>query len=142
MQHDNIQNLFDLLTQLHESRACARNDYALHGALHSVPFSLFCNMTTFRFLFSFFDPTPGIEVVCKDGICACVVLYALFPIICMQHDYIQNLFDLLTRLHGSRACARNEYALHGALHSVPFSLICKMTTFRKKSFDFLTLPQG
>ena len=33
-------------------------------------------------------------------------------------------------------------SLRGALCSIPINLICNMTTFRKKSFDLLTLPQG
>ena len=33
--------------------------------------------------------------------------------------------------------------LHGALCSIPFNLICNMTTFsKKKCFDLLTPPQG
>ena len=26
-----------------------------------------------------FGPTPGVEGLCKDSICACMVIYALFP---------------------------------------------------------------
>ena len=49
----------------------------LHGALHSIPFNLICNMITFREKNVFtFDPTPGVEGVCKDRICACVVIHA------------------------------------------------------------------
>ena len=40
----------------------------LHGALHSIPFNLICNMITFREKNVLtFDPTPGVKGVCKQG---------------------------------------------------------------------------
>ena len=54
----------------------------LHGALCSIPINFICNMTTFRKkIVLTFDPTPGVEGVCKDRICACMVLFAPFPLI-------------------------------------------------------------
>ena len=50
----------------------------LQGALCSIPFNLICNVTTFRKKMTF-DPTLRIEGVCKDRICACMVLYAPLP---------------------------------------------------------------
>ena len=38
-------------------------------------------MNTFRKNILAFDHTPGIEDVYKDTICACMVLFALFPLI-------------------------------------------------------------
>ena len=55
---------------------------ALYGSLRFSPFSLICNMTTFskknKWLY---DPTQGVEDVCKDRIFACMVLYAPFSLI-------------------------------------------------------------
>ena len=43
----------------------------LHGALCSILVNLICNMTTFRKKNVLtFDPTLGVEGVCKDRICA------------------------------------------------------------------------
>ena len=54
----------------------------LHGALGSISFNLICNMTTSsKKSFDLFDPTPGIEGVCTDRICARMVLYAPFLLI-------------------------------------------------------------
>ena len=49
----------------------------VHGAI-SIPFQLICNMTTFRkkcFVLS------GVDGVCKDRMCAFMVLYVPFPLI-------------------------------------------------------------
>ena len=53
----------------------------LHGALCSIPFNLICNMATFSKKVLPLDPTPGVEVVCKDRMCACMVLYSPFSLI-------------------------------------------------------------
>ena len=37
---------------------------------------------------STFDPTPRVEGVCKDRICACMVIYAPFLLFDMQNDTI------------------------------------------------------
>ena len=37
-------------------------------------------------------------------------------------------------------CVMTNMCLHRALCSIPFTLICNMTTFRKKCFDLLTIP--
>ena len=37
-----------------------------------------------------FEPILRAEVVCKDRISVCMVLYAPFLFILMQHDYFQN----------------------------------------------------
>ena len=63
----------------------------------------------------------------------------------MQHDHIQEKklflpFDPTQRVQG--VFKTQNMFLHGALRSISFNLICKMTTFRKKSFDHKTLPQG
>ena len=50
----------------------------MHGVLCSIPFNLINSMATFRKNALSFDPTPGIECVCKDRVCACMVLYAPF----------------------------------------------------------------
>ena len=51
----------------------------LHGALSSVPFNLIGIMTSQ--IFSPFDSTPGTDGERKDRTCACMVLYAQFPLI-------------------------------------------------------------
>ena len=53
----------------------------LHGALYSVPFNLIRDMTFRKKKDLIFDPTPGNEGVCKDRICAWVILYAPFLLI-------------------------------------------------------------
>ena len=54
----------------------------LHGALCSVPINLICNMTTFRKKKSFYLLIPsGDGGVCKDRICAYMVLYCTFHLI-------------------------------------------------------------
>ena len=58
----------------------------LHGALWFIPFNLICDTTTSEIFFWTFDPTPGIKNVCKDRICACMVLYAPF-----FSDLIRNM---------------------------------------------------
>ena len=51
----------------------------LHGALCSIQINLICNVTTFGNFFLTFDPNPGIERVCKDRVCACMLLLSSFP---------------------------------------------------------------
>ena len=52
----------------------------LHGALCSIPFNVICNMTSFRKINVLtFDPTLGVEDVCKDRISGCIVLCVLSP---------------------------------------------------------------
>ena len=51
----------------------------LHGALFSISFNLICNTTTFKKKWFYLLTPYGVEGVCKDIICACMVLYALFP---------------------------------------------------------------
>ena len=55
----------------------------LHGALSSIPINLMCNMTTFRRKKNVltFAPIPGAEGVCKDRMCACMLLHLSFPLI-------------------------------------------------------------
>ena len=53
----------------------------LHGALCSIPFNLICNDYFRKKNVLTFDPNPGVEGVCKDRICACMVLFAPFPLI-------------------------------------------------------------
>ena len=54
----------------------------LYGGVSSIPFSLICNMTTsVKIIVLTFDSTPGVEGVCKDIVCACIVLYVQFPLI-------------------------------------------------------------
>ena len=54
----------------------------LHGGLCSIPFNLICNTTTFKKKTVLtFDPTLGAKGVCKDRICACVLLHSLFSLI-------------------------------------------------------------
>ena len=52
----------------------------LHGDLCSIPFNSICNMTTFGK--KNVDSTPGVECVCvREEYCACMVLYAPFPLV-------------------------------------------------------------
>ena len=53
----------------------------LYGALCSIPINLICNMNTFRKNDLTFDRAPGVEGVCKDRICACMLLHSSFPLI-------------------------------------------------------------
>ena len=46
-----------------------------------IPINLICNMTTFRKENWPFDPTPGVNGVCKGKIFASMLLYASFPFI-------------------------------------------------------------
>ena len=61
----------------------------------------------------------------------------------MQHEYFQKkkCFDLWPHLGVKGVCRDRICGLHGALYSIPFNLICNMTTF-KKCFDLLIEPQG
>ena len=50
----------------------------LCGALCSIPFNLIrTQLLSEGKMFGHFDQTPGTEGVCKDRICACMVLYAV-----------------------------------------------------------------
>ena len=53
----------------------------LHGALCSFPINLICNVTNFKKNVLTFDPNLGVEGVCKDKICACMILHSSFPLI-------------------------------------------------------------
>ena len=54
----------------------------LAWALSSIPFNLICNMTTFSEKNVLpFNPTPGVEGVCKDRICGCMLLHSSSPLI-------------------------------------------------------------
>ena len=69
----------------------------LHGAVSSIPFNLICNMSTFRKKNVLtFDPTPGVKGVCKDRICACIMVYAPPPsnLICNMITFRKKSFDL------------------------------------------------
>ena len=50
----------------------------VHGALCSIPINLICNMTTFRKNVLKFDSALGVEGVCKDRICACMLVHSSF----------------------------------------------------------------
>ena len=152
------------------------------------PFKLICNMITYRNKCWHFDPTLRVKGVwCKDKTCACILLYAPFPLIWyaawqlsekklwqfdpapgaegVYHEitcaymvlYVpfplisyatwilskeKKMFLPFDPFPRSRVCIRTEYVLVGALCSVPFNLNCSRTTFRKKSFDLFTTPQG
>ena len=55
---------------------------SLHGALFSIPFDLICNVTTIRRKSVLtFDPTPGVDGVCKDKKLAAMLLHASFRLI-------------------------------------------------------------
>ena len=67
----------------------------LHDALCSISFNLISNMTTLKKKNVLtFEPTQGVEGVCKDKICACMVLYAPFPsnLICNMTTFPKKLF--------------------------------------------------
>ena len=58
----------------------------------------------------------------------------------MQHDNFQKriVFDLLTLPQGSRVCVRTKYSLSWcSMLSIPFNLICNMTTFRRRNLEDL-----
>ena len=116
-------------------------------ALCSIPFNLICNMNMYFQFFLTFWPTPrGQGTLCKDRICACVVFYAPFPLIWYATCLLSGKkmfwpFDPTPGVEG--LCKDRIWAcmVVDMLSSIPFNLICNMTTFRKKCFDLLTEPQ-
>ena len=55
---------------------------------------------------------PKVEGVCKNRICACIVLYAPFPLIWCATRLLSDFFALtFTPPQGSRVCVRREYVL-------------------------------
>ena len=68
--------------------------------------------------------------MCNDRTRACIVLYAPFPLIWYaQCNFQKKFFRPFNQIWGWRVCVRTGYGLHGAWCSIPFNLICKMTTF-------------
>ena len=72
-----------------------------------------------------FDPTPGVKGVCKDRICACIVLY---PLCSIPFNLICDMSTFRKGVCKDRICAC--MVLYALFHS---NLICNMTTFRKKN---------
>ena len=74
--------------------------------------NLICNMTTFRKKNVTFWSNLGVQGVCKDRICACMVLFFFCSIpLHMTIFIIQKCFDLLTPPQSSRVSVRTEYVL-------------------------------
>ena len=71
---------FYLLTQLHGPRVCVRTYYMLVWCSMLQTLNLICNMITLEKNVLTFWPHQEAKAVCKDGICACMVLYAPFPL--------------------------------------------------------------
>ena len=79
MQRDYFQKkkCFDMGSMMY-----VRQNLCLHDVLCSISCNLICNMTTFRITcFDILTPPRGHVVVCKEGICACMVLYVTFLLI-------------------------------------------------------------
>ena len=92
--------------------AYVRTEYVLTWCLCSIPFNLICSIATLRKHILTFDPTQGVEGVCKNRIWACVVLYAPFPLIW----YATWLYSENNRLTfwphlGAGVCVRIDYVL-------------------------------
>ena len=51
----------------------------MHGALCSSSINWTGNVITIEKNVLTFDPTPGVECVCKDRVCACMLLFSSFP---------------------------------------------------------------
>ena len=91
-----------------------------HNAPRCISFNLIDNMTTFRK--KCFDPTPGIESVCKDRKCACMVLYVPFPLIICNMTTFSNKKRPFDPTRGLRMCIMTQFVMQ---HNY----------FQKKSFD-------
>ena len=71
-----------------------------------------------------FDYIPGVEGVCKDGICAAgVVLYAPFPsnLICKMTTFRNRIVLSFDPTPGQNMC------LHVTAFAITFNLICNIT---------------
>ena len=57
-----------------------------------------------------FDPTPGAEDECKDRICACVVLYAPFPLIWYAKWLLSDkeMFWPFIQISGAEGCVKGQ----------------------------------
>ena len=112
----------------------------LHGVLCSVPFNLIIGtMTTFRKKVLTFRSNMRVKGVCKEWICACMVLYVQIHLIWYATWLlsVEKMFDHLIQPQGSRVCVYGQnMCLHCALCLIPFNLICNMATFRKKVLTF------
>ena len=108
---------------------CVRSKFFfLYVGLYFFPFNMICNRTTFRKNNILpFDPTPQVEGVCKDRICACMVLFTPFTLIWYASWHRTFRFFLFWSFDPPLG---QDMCLHGALCSIPISLICNMTTFR------------
>ena len=75
--------------------------------------------------------TQGIEGVCKDSICAYMVLYAPFLLIWHAIWLIsgKNCFWHLTPPQGLRVCKGQNMSLDIAAFGIPFNLIINITMF-------------
>ena len=79
--------------------------------------------------------------MCKERICACMLLYVPFLLICMKHDHVLKKlnFDLLTpRIRWGRGVLWLNICYQVAAFVVPFNLMCNMTMFyvlKKLIFD-------
>ena len=132
MQHYYNLQIFDLLTPPQGPRVCVC--MCLHGALCSISFNLKCNMTLFskKKKLTFWPHPRGSVCVCKDRICACMVLYAPFPLIEYATLLLSGKKNDLTLSRGWRVCVlwQNMY-LRVAAFVILFKMICTMTMFWK-----------
>ena len=89
-----------------------------------------------------FDPTPGVEGVCKDRIFAFMVLCAQFPLISYATWLLSDKkkFDLLTPPQGRGCICGQNICYHVAACICGFNLICNMTIFRKRFILDLAPP--
>ena len=122
---------------------CVRSRFCLHVGLHFIPFNLICNMTTFREdKYLTFDPTTGVEGVCKDRIFLFMMLYAPFPLIWYATRLLSEK-DVLTfwpHLRGQGCVYGQNIFYHVTACVAPFNLICSKTIFRKSWILASTTP--
>ena len=94
-------------------------------------------------MFSLLTPTPGAQGVCKRRIFVCMVLFVQFPLIWYAKWLllVKTLFDLSTLPQVERKCKNRKCSCTVLFYgSIPFNLICNISTFREKCFDFDPTP--
>ena len=83
-----------------------------------------------------YDPTLGVEGVCTDRKCGCMLLHSSFPLIgyatwpCSEKKFNFNILTPPSRV-GGRGVYGPNICYHVAACVIPFNLICNMTTFWK-----------
>ena len=102
-------------------------------------------MTNFRKNVLSFEQTPGAEDVCKERICACMVLYVRFSSIWYNATWPLSVENVLSSdpVRGLKTCAWTEYMLSlcAMFHSLKLDM--HHDYFRKKKcLCLLISPQG